>query len=1057
MAIGGLIGGVIDPTVIEGPHIGDGSNQSSAEGVPIPWIIGTGLVQGNIVQKSERREVKKEDDGKGGPVQVTYEAHQDFAIMICESSETRLSTMLGVLMVRCNGKIVYDVRPGKNFGAENAKFLENVTFYNGDEDQMPDPTLEAITGVGNTPAYRGVFLAVFRDINLTQYGDAIPTYEWVMVSDGTVTTSAPILVSGTDGPTDSKAYYGSHGAWTAIPHTSLGQDYRVAYGNGRWVLARQANSAWSPDLVTWTPGTMDPLAGILNDIAYGNGVFIAVGSGKFIARSTDDGVSFSAVSPPVGLNAGFNCIAYGDGRWVVGGSGASDIYSDDDGATWTAYGSLFPYRMNDVAYAGGQWVAVGGAATIDNGKIIRSATAGPTWTTVLSGLASSAWLVCGDGAGLWVVICVDGSTFYSDDDAVSFTAGPAVGEASAATTLVHDGVNFVYCESNGFDESTSRISATGESWSAQVNIGLEDITSASSRCDGLSGTPIPDAPGWYIDENGNVVGCGGETSTSTPVTVANAIARICARGDVPGSQIDVSEVDQTLLGYTITSEYTAADCLRPLLTAYSLYGSEYDQKIHFRKRGDDVDIVINPDDLIGEGDETDDMVRGQQKEYPRKVLLSYIDPDQDYATRQQARQALTPDVRSVGEQTLQVSVVMEYDDAARLADVFYKRTRAAVEGRRKLSVPYGTTTDCYLQLVAGEPVAYDGKRYIVDQMLLEDGQINIDLAYDRQSAWTSDVSGIPALPPTPPPSTLSGPTIFAVMNLPVLIDAHDKLGVYIAAAGMLGSWRGCLVQISRDDGATWATALPEVLEASIIGSLVDPLPLAPESGTDVTNTLHVTVYGGELESITETQLLNDGNPCAIVRDDGTSEIIQFQTASLVDDGEYNLTTLTRGRLDTTPAAHEAGARFVQLESVYFLELTIADIGRDLLFRPVAFGTSPDSNPSYALTFDPAVSQTEWMPEFLTGSRTGDDLNVSVVPRHRLGTDVMPVPSVNFDGFRWTFTVGADSYTTDTAGPTYTLTEAQQIATFGSAQPAIDVAVSQLNRITGAGPEQEATL
>lgn len=86
MAIGGAIGGAIDPTKINGPHIGDGQQQMSSDGAPIAWVNGTAKVAGTIIQVSERREVKVQDSGKGGPVVSHYENRQDFAILVCESS-----------------------------------------------------------------------------------------------------------------------------------------------------------------------------------------------------------------------------------------------------------------------------------------------------------------------------------------------------------------------------------------------------------------------------------------------------------------------------------------------------------------------------------------------------------------------------------------------------------------------------------------------------------------------------------------------------------------------------------------------------------------------------------------------------------------------------------------------------------------------------------------------------------------------------------------------------------------------------------------------------------
>lgn len=87
-------------------------------------------------------------------------------------------------MVEQDGKIVYDVRNGAHADADPttlakaimgyAKWANNVDFLYGDEDQLPHPTLEAITGVGNTPSYRGSCIAVFKDFNITASGGRIP-------------------------------------------------------------------------------------------------------------------------------------------------------------------------------------------------------------------------------------------------------------------------------------------------------------------------------------------------------------------------------------------------------------------------------------------------------------------------------------------------------------------------------------------------------------------------------------------------------------------------------------------------------------------------------------------------------------------------------------------------------------------------------------------------------------------------------------------------------------------------------------------------------------------
>ena len=172
-AIGSLIGNAVDPVQIQGPKIGDLQVQTSRDGIPRPIVFGVAAVAGNIIDRSEPKIVKKKErQGKGGPVTVTERVYMSFAIRVCEGPATSISRVWE------NEKLVYDGRPGSEIVKDSTKFLEKVTFYMGDEDQLPDPTLEALHGVGTTPAHRGTCYVVFKDKDLTDFGGAIPQYRF---------------------------------------------------------------------------------------------------------------------------------------------------------------------------------------------------------------------------------------------------------------------------------------------------------------------------------------------------------------------------------------------------------------------------------------------------------------------------------------------------------------------------------------------------------------------------------------------------------------------------------------------------------------------------------------------------------------------------------------------------------------------------------------------------------------------------------------------------------------------------------------------------------------
>lgn len=927
MAIGGAIGGWIDPTQVNGPHIGDGGSQSSAEGVPIPWVISTcGWLQGNIVDRSPRREVKKTDDGKGSGTEVnTFEAHQDFVLMVCESSEHRESLMTGPLMIKMDGKIVYDMRPDKNFGAENAKFLRNHTFYNGNEAQMPDPTCEAFphNGVGNTPYYRGVFTIVCRDINLTQYGDRIPLYEFVMVGAG---ESATVTETALYPPTyarfenvlmpliDPIQYYATTGNRLTPAGTSLTMvedsiaDYQAAAaaagynGNPPTMIAgfMPLSVPGDPELNTFNPGA-DIVDDVMTQVVYQDRAW----TGTVNARNSD-GYALALAVPD-------------DGNYHIGTDGWLYIVAPSYLPNHYDIPGTFPFPQRISAVP----------------PLIIEATRLKYFPTPNE--------------------LPDVPGFYID--------GGVVKPLPVFTSITGSFLTLVPEDRDTIPGAISQVFAQyqlGPVLEASDPDNTEAFWDAAAAAAGISGTYGVDYP---IATATAIQGVSTFTSvTEDTVGLNTALTRICKRGGLtPANDIEVVDMEEfQLLGYMITQPYNGADCIRPLMTAFTSYGSEYDAKLRFHKHGEAVEVVVNPDDFIAGSDETDKNTREQEIEYPRLLSVTAIDPTQDYTARPQVERRISPDVNAIGEEQMQVPIVMTPDSQRQLASIGMKVSWARAQGKREFSVPYATSTGLYLYLVAGKPFALDGKRYVAANVRLEDGEIHFEAVYDRQSAYTSDVTATPGLPPTSPPSSIGGVTLFAAMNLPRLRSKDSTPGMYIAVDGLLDSWPGCALQMSIDDGASWTTAIGSMTQSSVMGYLTAPIDDQP------TSTLSVSVHGGTLDSITDARLADGGNASAVITN-GLSELMQFKTATETDPDKYDLSDLVRGGLGTTAAAHLQGDRFVNLDSVYFLPMDIALSGRAIYFRPVTFGTPPESNAVYTVTFLPQFTGPQVVEAYVNES------------------------------------------------------------------------------------------
>lgn len=172
--IGSVVGNAIDPQRIKGPRIGDVNLQTSQEGTPRPIVYGTAAVMGNLIDRGPLEKVITQDrQGKGGgPVVENESLYMTFAIRICEGPIKSVSRIWE------DEKLVYDVRPESTILDDSAKYAQGFTLYKGEETQLPDPDLEMIHGVGNTPAYRGSAYIVFKRKNLTDRRGSIPQFRF---------------------------------------------------------------------------------------------------------------------------------------------------------------------------------------------------------------------------------------------------------------------------------------------------------------------------------------------------------------------------------------------------------------------------------------------------------------------------------------------------------------------------------------------------------------------------------------------------------------------------------------------------------------------------------------------------------------------------------------------------------------------------------------------------------------------------------------------------------------------------------------------------------------
>lgn len=1070
--LGSAVGAYIDPERFSGPRLTDAMQQTSRDGVPIPFGAGTFPTAGNVIWQSELREVKKEErQGKGGPIVTTYSYLRSYAIGICEGP------IDGLLMIKRNGRVVFDARSKevieeihadtpaellqeivRKQQAQRGKFLNKCTIYLGDESQLPDPTIEAVEGVGNVAPFRGLAYIVVTDDDLTELGGAIPQYEFVVAANATTVPGDPEI--------------------GAVTHSQvLGSDPRTTYVNA---MLNGVRYMASPNIVnvgeTFEVGTMS------NELAI---------TGSSVIQNVGDGPGDTRIKPLAS-----------SGSWMIsedgnsgycelhqGGSFAADLrpYAESPASWFYAQEHYFPEYGGLIGFTStAVYMLVrktGGAGGIVYNRIFKWAlqdTGGAvslpvaTSATVSAEANTYASYFHLDRTGTpWAMNTVEGVLYEFDENLGTVQTYDVSHVGSLYAFGVDSGTLFTLHATTTPDRElrayrmtdmmlvgTVTLPEPAGGWSSvnhRISFGMESIFVQSGnyvcridyRPECLGGLPegyveLPDAPGYATSPTGEIVkiDCAllGETMTPDGVPLSTIVANLVERAGLTADDYDVSQLTDLVTGYRVATEAGADAMIAPLQQAYFFDVGEWDGKLRFVKRGGNAAFSLGPDDFVERDGDAVDLERVQEAELLRRVTVGYIDPRASYTVTTQKAERRAGTIEAKGEGSVELPIVADADDAATMAK---KRLAVAWSETDKLRFTLSQKWAKVTPTDVCEVLLPDGNTLRARVMSVEEdsGRFEIEAIRDRQAAYTGTATGVRPPPPTITDPPLVGPTQLVVMDLPALSESDDALGVYVAARGYLAGWTGAEVQLSTDAGATYSPVTQATQPATIGYTTTD---LSAWVSAEYPSTQSVTVYLPDApESVDYATLLRYNNRAALQLDDGTWEVLQYQTVTANGSNSYTLSGLLRGRYNTTPGAAASGATFVLLDGyVGFVPCERWMLDQTFKVRAVSYGTDPDvvTGTDFTLT---GASQTEWPPHYVRASRDGsDNVTVTWIGRGRLGTETAPFHSQHFTGYRVTF---SDGHTADVTDTTYTRS---------STPPGVTVSVAALNAITGAGPSSE---
>jgi hypothetical protein len=551
----------------------------------------------------------------------------------------------------------------------------------------------------------------------------------------------------------------------------------------------------------------------------------------------------------------------------------------------------------------------------------------------------------------------------------------------------------------------------------------------------------------------------GQTLDPQPALLSDIVSDLSLGAGLTVDEIDVTQLTDQVLGFTLARQGSTRSAVEQLMVAFQFDAVESEGKVKFVKRGSAPVLEIAEAELAVRAADSAapdplPIVRADEADLPRTMVMRYINVENDYQTGSQAASRQTG--RATAEVAADLAVVLTDTAAKALADgAIYSAWVARTSAVWSTGLKFAHLEPTDVVTISGNPIRIS-KRQLQGNVLLFEG------AFDSGRILTAGaVAG--SSYPTPQVIDINARTRLFLMDIPLLVDTDAAVGFYVAAAGIDAdaAWPGCEVMKSIDGGESFQSLGSLTIEATY-GDAANALGAFAPNMFDEFNRLTVVLSKGALASATELAVLNGANLALV-----GGELIQFKRADLVGPNTWRLSGLLRGRRGTPTAAHAGGERFILMNAaVRRVEAGTAELGLTRMFKGVTSGSTFES--ADAVFFSNSGQSLECLsPVKLGGGRdAAGNITLHWQRRTRIGGEWRD--SVDTLLGETAERYEADVYTDDgfttvvrtllaADASTVTYSAAAQTSDFGSPQAEIYVRIYQLSAVVGRGAYLEGAV
>ncbi|MDE1901658.1 MAG: phage tail protein [Alphaproteobacteria bacterium] len=1081
--LGAQFGGVVDGklglgTHVTGPQLQNLSVQDSRYGAGIPVIYGHARVAGNVIWSTDLMQTQHDSSvGKGGGSAVTtttytYSVH--CAVGICAGP------IGGIATIWADSTIIYQN------GLWSPGLCDSAVIYTGAAGQTPDAFMQSILGAGSVPSYQGIAYIVFDNLQLSTFGNRLPNLTFEItpstvsanpVLQGNVDaqlsqrnmgmvsgTMAPVILSGDGAQTVLIGGYSASGS--SVTFTVKAFDVGTDTPALLYSVASASFTAASPSDCAWALSPDGRFIALYLQNASGMSHFFAIYDtqaqtfgavyGAALSRSSSikpigwiDALHF-AIDDASGGNRGLHIFARA-------GTGVTDLgFTPLWGGTSTTavfYGAAFtPYADGLLAYVWidnvantltlqarlvtwrGGAVALGGVYTVASGLSLGTGS-GPSACFIPT--ASGEWtLFYGNVADMRMMSFEPTATAATITRAWQiFTNSYGTGTANAPAFY---GDRIIVAGRSVYEGNFRLSEIMLGNGSFALSLDAATVSGGAAIVNYFNATRLDAGRLLVVGEGGfsyDIEQCA-VLQRNADGSIAAIVTDILNRAGYAAADYNVSALDaDTVQGYVLSEPMSARSAIEPL-QAYAPFDLvESDGMLVAVPRGGNAVATVasaewraafdgktQPPGLLTQ--------RAQEMDLPREIDVDYIDPGRNFEVNSQRARRIATAARAV--QKISLPVICDAETAkqvaeARLYTMWAERDLVRVSLSR-----------AWLALDPGDVIDLGtGNNLRIASVTQSGGLLQVEGFYNYAATLASAAVADGGRNLAAAAMTSSPPVLY-MMDLPLLRSSDDEAGVYVTATAHAG-WNGATVMRSSDGVSYDAIGALQLAATAGIAATV----LGDGSGyyADNANSVTVQVTQGSLSSCGFIDMTNGANAALLGR-----EIIQFQTATLIGPGLYQLSNLLRGRRGTESAtgSHAAGEDFVLLQNgaVDFIAARLTDRNIAYDFRAVAtgqnLGTATDNVFTYGLQTICPLS-----PANIKGARslgTTGDLTLTWARRARLNAEWVDYIDVPLDEPQELYEAdimngGAVMRAfTGLTSPTVTYTAAQQTADWGASVP-----------------------